>query len=97
MRPIALSLLFCSLAAAVPASAQIYRWVDDRGVVNYANKPPAEASQAARIDTQESRVSVIPTAPHIKRAPNAFVPSAPADFPSSVDRLTVAALQGAFE
>jgi hypothetical protein len=100
MRPIALSLLFCSLATALPATAQIYRWVDDLGVVNYANRPPAQASRAVRIDTQESRVSVMPTAPRVARAGVAPPPSvlaAPADFPSRIDRATVANLQGALE
>ena len=35
----ALCLLILSIAA--PAGAQLYRWVDDKGVVNYGEKPPA--------------------------------------------------------
>jgi hypothetical protein len=97
MRPIALSLLFCSLATALPASAQIYRWVDDEGVVNYANTPPAPANRAIRIDPQAPRVGVIPAAPRVARVGVAPPPSAPADFPSRIDRATVANLQGTLE
>lgn len=32
------------LLTAAPAGAQLYRWVDDRGVVNYGEKPPAGRS-----------------------------------------------------
>jgi hypothetical protein len=89
------------LAAAVPAHAQIYRWVDDRGVVNYANKPPADGRQAARVDTQESRLSVIPIRSQAARIngapPPALVPAAAAGFPSAVDRLTVSNVRGALE
>jgi hypothetical protein len=30
-----------ALVAAVPAWAQIYKWVDEKGVVNYSSRPPA--------------------------------------------------------
>ena len=31
-----------ALIAAVPAWAQIYKWVDEKGVVNYSSRPPAD-------------------------------------------------------
>jgi hypothetical protein len=100
MRPTVLGLfLFCSLAIALPASAQIYRWVDDRGVVNYANKPPAQGTRATRIDTQESRVSVIPIAQPrsgVAAAALAATP-APAGFPGGTDRVTMDNLQAALD
>jgi hypothetical protein len=38
----ALSLVaFCALCATAPAHAQLYKWVDDSGVVNYGDWPPA--------------------------------------------------------
>ena len=103
MRPTVMGLLFCSITVALPASAQseIYRWVDARGVVNYANKPPAQGTQVTRIDTRESRVSVIPVAASVARAassPSAMaLTPAPASFPSGIDRLTVDNLQGALD
>jgi hypothetical protein len=98
MRALQLGVLLCALVAALPASGQIYRWVDDRGVVNYSNKPPADVS-AVRIDRQESRLSIIPTAPRgiptYAPTPARLLPSPV--FPSNVDRATVSALGGALE
>lgn len=40
-----------ALCAAVPASAELYKWVDERGVTNYSNeRPPAGANKVARVD-----------------------------------------------
>ena len=33
-------LVIAALAAASPASAEIHRWVDGRGIVNYSDRPP---------------------------------------------------------
>jgi hypothetical protein len=43
--------LLMALAAAVPAAAQTYKWVDERGVVNYGTKPP-RGVQAERVDVE---------------------------------------------
>ena len=96
MRPL-VSLLFVvctTLAATAPAGAQVYRWVDDRGVVNYATKPPADGRAVMRIDLQESRISVIPAArsPRPPLPSTAQVPTASPSFPGLVDRTTVGAL-----
>jgi hypothetical protein len=98
MRPIALSLLILGLVAALPVNAQIYRWVDDRGVVNYANQRPESTNRAIRIDTQESRLSVIP-APGGRRENAAAPPPASvrAEFPSDVDRATMARADSALQ
>jgi hypothetical protein len=97
MRPTALIPLILFLAAA-PASAQVYRWVDEQGTVNYANQPPSDGRQAARIDTRESRVSIIPLREvRASRTPPMAVTPAPASFPGSVDRLTVSNLQNGLE
>ena len=95
MRPIELGFVVCALAAAVPASAQVYRWVDDRGVINYASKPPGDGRAAVRVDRMESRISIIPTAPRGPRAPlppAAALPPASASFPGFVDQATVGTL-----
>jgi hypothetical protein len=95
MRPIRLAVLLCALAAAAPASAQVYRWVDDRGIVNYAAKPPGDGRATVRLDLQESRISVIPTAPRAARAlsPAAALPPASPSFPGVVDQVTIGGLQ----
>ena len=44
---------------AAPAAADLYRWVDAKGVVNYSNVPP-QGVTAKRIPETEPTVSVIP-------------------------------------
>lgn len=39
------------VTASLPAAAQTWKWVDERGVVNYGEKPPANR-QALPVDTQ---------------------------------------------
>ena len=92
MRPIPLTFLILGLAVAWPANAQqIYRWVDDRGVVNYANQPPRTTNRAVRIETVDSRLSA-PPAPRNPPENAALPPLAPvrAEFPSDVDVATMA-------
>lgn len=43
--------------AATPASSQIYKWMDDRGVVNYGNQPP-ENRNAKELDTSAITLSI---------------------------------------
>lgn len=99
MRPIEVGFVLCALAAALPASAQVYRWVDDRGVINYAAKPPGDGRPVVRLDLQESRVSVIPAAPRPSRSAltptTALTPVTPG-FPGTVDQTTVGALQSRY-
>jgi hypothetical protein len=88
-----------ALATAESAPAQIYRWVDERGVVNYANRAPSDGRQVARVDARESRVSIIPIVSRGTRSaalPPLAVP-VPGGFPGAVDRLTVSNVQGALE
>jgi len=44
--------------AGTTASAQVYKWVDERGQVNYSNQLPADPKLAGRAATVEDRVSV---------------------------------------
>ena len=44
---------------APAASAQIYKWIDAEGVVNYSNYPPAD-KRSARV-VSEGKISVVPT------------------------------------
>jgi hypothetical protein len=53
-----LAALAASLLLALPAHAQIYKWVDDKGVVNYTGTPPANRKSVA-LDEEQGRVSTI--------------------------------------
>ena len=59
-------MLRCALllfAVLVPlAHAQTYKWVDERGVVNYSNTPPPQAAKAQPV---EERISVYASEPTI--------------------------------
>ena len=55
--------LILVLAGAAPlARAEIYKWVDDNGVTNYSNTPPASRKATTRVQAVEERISVIPSA-----------------------------------
>jgi hypothetical protein len=56
------------LASAPLASAQVYKWVDDKGVVNYGSKPPAAARGAKPATVVEDRVSVYTPDPAVVQA-----------------------------
>jgi len=47
-----------AMLAAVPAPAQVYKWVDERGVVNYSNQPPVSPGTGGPPELVEDRVSV---------------------------------------
>ena len=55
--------LILALASAAPlARAEIYKWVDENGVTNYSNTPPASRKATTRVQPVEDRISVIPSA-----------------------------------
>ena len=60
-RWILLAWLF-SIAASPGALAQLYKWVDENGVVNYGDKPPKN-KPAQAIDQGAGSVSVVPGPP----------------------------------
>ena len=55
-------LILALLIAAAPAWADIYKWVDEKGVVNYSATPPAKKAEVKSpvktLDTGESRLSL---------------------------------------
>jgi len=57
-------LLFAALLASLTgtAAAEVYRWIDQNGVVNYGSAPPAGV-KASPVDTDRARVSVVPAPP----------------------------------
>ena len=54
------------LVLAPGLHAETYKWVDERGVVNYSNVPPA--TQKAKAAPIEDRVSVVPRDPNADAA-----------------------------
>ncbi len=55
--------LFAALAASLLASApsfagELYKWVDDKGVVNYSNEPPPKSKGGKPATIVEDRLSV---------------------------------------
>jgi hypothetical protein len=60
----AATLLVALLAAAIPAArAEICRWVDAKGVVNYGSRPPEGARNVRQLDENAVTVSTIPAPP----------------------------------
>lgn len=60
MRLSFLVMIAVALAAPQAAFAQLYKWVDERGVVNYGDAPPANAKGVRRLDAADAPLSVVP-------------------------------------
>jgi len=56
MTPRLLAALTLTLAV-LPAHAEVFKWIDAKGQVNYSNKPPADAAKLAQ--PVEERLSVV--------------------------------------
>lgn len=52
------SIFITVTAASTPASAQLYKWIDVRGVTNYSNTSPAGAAATNKVAVVESTLSV---------------------------------------
>ena len=59
-----------ALCTALPAQAQTYKWVDDKGVTNYSSTPPA--GKASKTKVIEDQISVVPTDPDFERQAEAL-------------------------
>jgi hypothetical protein len=53
-------LLVASLAAAPAVHAQVYKWVDEKGVVNYSSAPPPKGKGVVKLEDDNGRVTTIP-------------------------------------
>ena len=51
-------MLLAALCTAAPAAAELYKWVDERGVTNYSNTPPAAAATANKLARVNNTISV---------------------------------------
>ena len=88
-----------SLAAGVTLAANVYRWVDENGVVHYSDQPHANAQKVHIEDPQTYKAAPVPAGPQGPLTPPAQPPptyrgcavSDPADEQSyaNVDALTV--------
>jgi hypothetical protein len=54
-----LAILAALVALAPAARAEVYKWVDEKGVVNYSSTPP-ENRKSTKLDEEQGRVSTIP-------------------------------------
>src|SRR5262245_66449238 len=55
--------LVAALAFGAFAEAQVYKWVDDKGVVNYSSTPP-EKRKRTKLDEDNGRVSTVESPLH---------------------------------
>jgi hypothetical protein len=56
------------LLIACPLCAETYKWVDERGVTNYSDNPPANAKMAKKAQVVDDRLSVYTPDPALIRA-----------------------------
>ena len=63
------ALVLVAVAAAAPLAGaqQVYKWTDDKGVVNYSNSPPADKAKKG-VSIVEDRVSVYSADPAVVQA-----------------------------
>jgi hypothetical protein len=66
-------LLALTLALIPAARAETYKWVDERGVVNYSNTPPPATAKATQ--GIADRISIIESDPALRKA--AYSPPSP--------------------
>jgi hypothetical protein len=59
-RSILVFALGCLFAFPLATQAALYKWVDENGVVNYSDAPPAGTQDAKQLDEATSSLSVFP-------------------------------------
>lgn len=87
--PSMLVLLAAALATPQAAFAQLYKWVDERGVVNYGDAPPAHAKNVRRLDAAGAPLSIVPGLPRdvIERERERALQAQVAELQREVDEL----------
>lgn len=65
-------LAVAALAPLPAVCAQIYKWVDERGVTNYSNHQPAPTAAPRSVAVVENNISVYTPDPALTRAVDAF-------------------------
>ncbi len=56
-----------AFSTGTAAAAQLYKWVDESGVINYSNQPPADPTSSKNVRDVEDRVSVYTPDPALVR------------------------------
>ena len=56
--PMLLPIVLAAVLAAAPAYAELFKWVDARGVTNYSNQPPDDPASAKKLTPVANRMSV---------------------------------------
>lgn len=60
------ALAFAGLAVPVPpASAQVYKWVDENGVTHYSDQAPAKGKSAKKAEIVADRISLYSPGPYL--------------------------------
>ena len=65
---IACAIMLCT---APPLHAEMYKWVDEKGVTNYSESPPA-GKKASSAKVVEDRISVVATDPNFEKSADAL-------------------------
>jgi len=61
-----------AILSAAPAFAQLYKWVDEHGVTNYSNQPPADPNAVKKLRPVEGNLSVYSPDKALTQAIEAF-------------------------
>lgn len=72
---------------AAPATAQVYKWVDEKGVTNYASTAPSPSQAAKKLGTIAERISVYTPDTAVARALDAGARRNEGILSRSIDRL----------
>jgi Domain of unknown function (DUF4124) len=72
LRVLGLTSVLTVVLAAIPAYAQVYKWVDDHGVTNYSSEPPADRNARVKAATVTDRISVYVPESAVQRAISAI-------------------------
>ena len=80
------SVLIAILVAA-PASAQVYKWVDENGGTNYSSKPPSTGKAAKKFEIVADRISVYTPDRAVTRALEAGPQRSDGILSNRIDRL----------
>ena len=72
LRAIRVTSILAAVLAAIPAYAEVYKWVDEHGVTNYSSEPPAARNRGPKPATVADRISVYAPEPGVQRTLSAI-------------------------
>jgi hypothetical protein len=81
----ALAVVACAYSPLPAQAAEVYRWIDERGVVNYSNEAPPKTAKAKDVRIVEDRLSVYTPEKPPERPPARADKVAPGAVPGSKD------------